>query len=419
MQGGGNNLINRKKNGVVVLLTLVLMMVAFMVPAVQAAGEPAVLAGEITNKGDYSITFDQALASPAGTEGQFTVTVDGQAVKVTGVETTNTVGRIKLVLETKAAAGQAVVVEYVKSDDPALQLKSAEGVAVEGFIYGNDDQPEPAAPPALTADSSDNQVGQAIELTFASSPEWSSMITNVKVDDASVRGQYTVNDDNIVIAAEVFTEAKDYAIVVKATGYEDAAVTQTVEAKPADEPVEEPVDEPEPAGVDLKDIQGHWAQDNIKALVAIGAVSGNPDGTFLPEKKVSRAEFASMLVNAFQLQAGEGKVFADTENHWAKEVISTAYANGVIGGYSDTQFGPDDTITREQMAVMIVKAANAATGTGAADFSDSEAISAWAAPYVATAVENKFMGGYPDNTFGPAKGASRAEAVTVIVNALP
>jgi len=414
-------LISRRKNRVVVLLTLVLMTVAFMVPTVQAAGEPALVAGEITNKGDYSLTFDQALDSPAGTQGQFTVTVDGQVVKVTGVETTNTVGKIKLVLETKAAAGQAVVVEYVKSDDPALQLKSAQGAAIEGFTYGNDNQPEPAAPPALTADSSDTQVGQAIELTFASSPAWSGMITNVKVDDVSIRDKYTVNDGNIVIAAEVFTEAKDYAIVVKATGYEDAAVTQAVDARPSDEPIEEPIDEPEPPtpGADLKDIKGHWAQGNIEALVALGAISGNPDGTFLPEKKISRAEFASMLVNAYKLQPGEAKVFADTETHWAKAAISTAYANGIIGGYSETQFGPDDTITREQMAVMIVKAAQAATATGAAVFSDSAAISAWAAPYVATAVENKFMGGYPDSTFGPAQGASRAEAVTVIVNALP
>lgn len=410
-------MINRKR--LVVLLTLMLMTVAFMVPAVQAAAAPVLLSGEVTNKGDYSLTFDQALADPAGTQGQFTLTVEGKAVKVTGVETTNTVGKIKLVLESKAAAGQAVAVEYVKSDNPALQLKSAAGGAIEGFTYGKDDQPEPAAPPALTADSSDSQVGQAIELTFASSPKWSGMITNVKVDDVSVQGKYTVHDGNIVIAAEVFAEAKDYAIVVKATGYEDAAVTQKVEAKPAEEPVDEPVDEPKPTGALLKDIDGHWAQGNIEALVALGAVSGNPDGTFLPEKRISRAEFASMLVNAYKLQPGEAKVFVDTETHWAREAISTAYANGIIGGYSETQFGPDDTITREQMAVMIVKAAQAATGTGAADFSDSAAISAWAAPYVATAVENKFMSGYPDNTFGPAKGASRAEAVTVIFNALP
>ena len=129
--------------------------------------------------------------------------------------------------------------------------------------------------------------------------------------------------------------------------------------------------------------------------------------------------FASILVNAYKLQPGEAKAFADTENHWAQEAISTAYANGIISGYSDTQFGPDDTITREQMAVMIIKAAQVSTGTGASDFSDSEAISAWAAPYVAAAVQYNFMNGYPDNTFGPAQGASRAEAVTVIVNALP
>ncbi|MEQ8200337.1 MAG: S-layer homology domain-containing protein [Syntrophomonadaceae bacterium] len=406
-------MLSRKRNRLYVLITLVLMMAAVMVPAGLAAGAPVLLSGEITNKGDYSLTFDQAIANLAGTQGQFTVTADGKAVKVMAVETTNTVGKIKLSLETKVAAGQAMVVQYTKSNDTALQLKSTDGVAVESFSYGLADEPQPAVPPTINADSSTNQVGQAIELTFASTPDWSSKITNVKVDDVSVRGKYTVSDGKIVIAAEVFTAAKDYAIVVKATGYDDAVLTQAVDAKPADEPG------PVPPAIELKDIKGHWAQGNIEALVAKGAVSGNPDGTFLPEKKISRAEFASMLVNAFKLQPGQGKVFADTENHWARAAISTAFANGIIGGYSDTRFGPDDTITREQMAVMIIKAAQAEAGTGTANFSDSTAISVWAAPYVAAAVENKYMSGYPGNLFAPLQGASRAEAVTVIFNALP
>ncbi|MEQ8236725.1 MAG: SwmB domain-containing protein, partial [Syntrophomonadaceae bacterium] len=96
------------------LITLLLIMVVVMVPGVQAAQSPVVVAGEITNKGDYSLTFDLAIANPAGTEGQFTVTVDGTAVKVTAVENTNTVGKIKLSLEKKASSGQVVVVEYVK-----------------------------------------------------------------------------------------------------------------------------------------------------------------------------------------------------------------------------------------------------------------------------------------------------------------
>lgn len=407
-------LIIKKKNRLALLVALFVMMMAVIVPGVQASQEaPVVIAGEVSNKGDFSLTFNQKIASPTGTEGQFTVTLDGKSVKVTSVEKTNTVGKIKLVLETKAVAGQEFVVDYVKSDDLALQIKSDDGIAVDSFTYSNVDKSEPVAPPTLTADSTDNQVGNAINIKFASNPDWSGKITNIKIDDISIRDKYTVSDANISIGAEVFTTVKDYVIVVKATGYADATLNQSMAAKPADEP------EPGMPDVVLNDINGHWAQANIEELVALGAISGYPDGTFAPENKISRAEFASVLVTAFKLEGSQAKLFADTQNHWAKGVIAIAYANGIIGGYSDDQFGPDDTITREQMAVMVVKAAKLTTGTGNTSFTDNASISAWAAQSVAIAFNNQLMNGYPDLSFLPTQGASRAEAVTVILNALP
>lgn len=401
-----------KKNRLAILIALLLMTALVIVPGVQAQTPPALLTCEVTNDGDYSLTFDQAIASSAGTEGQFTVTVDGAAVNVTAVENTDTEGEIKLILETKALTEQAIVVEYVKSDNPDLQIKSVDGEAIESFTYGIADTPELLAPPAITPDSTNNQVGQAIELSFASTPDWSEKITDIKVDDVSIRDQSTISDGLISINAEVFTSPQDYVIEVKATGYEDVTLTQSMAAQAVEEP------EPVTPTVKLQDIDGHWAQANIEALVALGAISGNPDGTFLPEKNITRAEFASVLVNAYKLEPSQAKVFADTENHWAQAAIATAYASNIIAGYSDTQFGPEDTITREQMAVMVVKAANLATGNGETSFTDNSDISDWAAAFVAVAVDNKLMSGYPDLSFGPTKGASRAEAVTVIVNAL-
>jgi len=174
---------------------------------------------------------------------------------------------------------------------------------------------------------------------------------------------------------------------------------------------------PEPA-VQLSDIQNHWAKENIEQLVAMGAISGYPDGTFAPDKGISRAEFAVVLVKAFKLEALEGKIFADTNEHWAQDSISAAYANGIISGYDDSTFGPDDIITREQMAVMIVKAAKLTTGTAKVDFADAGMISSWAAEAIAAAYNNQLISGYPDNTFRPDQGASRAEAVTAILSAL-
>lgn len=138
----------RLKKRTAILLTLLMMILVITVPTVIAApSAPVVVSGEVTNKGDYSLTFNQAIANPTGTQGQFSLTVQGKAVIVTAVETTNTVGKIKLVLATKASAGQDVAVEYVKSDNPALQIKSADGIAAESFTYGKAEQPDNPQPP--------------------------------------------------------------------------------------------------------------------------------------------------------------------------------------------------------------------------------------------------------------------------------
>lgn len=170
--------------------------------------------------------------------------------------------------------------------------------------------------------------------------------------------------------------------------------------------------------VNLTDISGHWAENNIKQLVAAGAIDGYPDSTFKPENSITRAEFASILVKAFGLESQSGKVFADTVGHWAEEVISTAAYYGVVEGYGDNKFGPDEYITREQMAAMIMNVAKLTPVIEELSFEDQSSISAWARGSLATAVKNGIIEGYPDNTVRPQGKATRAEAVTVIVNSL-
>jgi len=168
----------------------------------------------------------------------------------------------------------------------------------------------------------------------------------------------------------------------------------------------------------LTDISGHWAEKNVKELVALGAVSGYTDGTFKPDNKITRSEFTVILVKAFELEPKSGKVFADTAGHWAKDSIAAAASYGIVKGYDENTFGPDDTITREQMAVMIMKAAKLDPVSVELSFADSQSISDWARESLAAAVHHGIISGYPDNTVRPQSNATRAEAVTVIVNAL-
>ncbi len=162
----------------------------------------------------------------------------------------------------------------------------------------------------------------------------------------------------------------------------------------------------------------YWAQAVINKLSTLGYINGYPDGSFKPENSISRAEFATVLVKAFNLPLASGKVFDDTANHWAKDHIAGAYAAGIVSGYSESSFGPDDPITREQMAAMIVKAAKIEAATEKVAFTDSGEVSDWAKDALAAVVQNKIMQGYPDGAFAPRNKATRAEAVTVIANAL-
>lgn len=168
----------------------------------------------------------------------------------------------------------------------------------------------------------------------------------------------------------------------------------------------------------FKDISGHWASESITRLVKMGAITGYPDGTFRPDSSITRAEFATVLVKAFKLEPRVGKLFADTASHWAKNDIATATAYGIVSGYSESAFGPDDLITREQMAAMIFKATNLTASSEGTNFTDSGAISGWARDAVAAATSQGIMKGYPDNTFRPKGNATRAEAMTVIANSI-
>ena len=175
-----------------------------------------------------------------------------------------------------------------------------------------------------------------------------------------------------------------------------------------------PEPKPETPKVTLTDIAGHWAQADIQKLVAAGAISGYPDKSFKPNNNITRAEFAVTLVKALKLAPKSGKVFNDTANHWAKDYIATAQAYGIISGYSDTKFGPNDKITREQMAVMVTKAANLAAKDNA-KITDSAKVSAGAKDAVVAASSNGVISGYPDGSFKPKANATRAEAASMIV----
>jgi len=176
--------------------------------------------------------------------------------------------------------------------------------------------------------------------------------------------------------------------------------------------------QPETKAAALNDIGGHWANAAILAMTAKGVVNGYQDGSFKPDQSITRAEFATMLAKAFNLSSSGNKVFDDTAGHWAQGYIAAASDAGILSGSIDNQFNPDELMTREQMAVMIVKAAKAATSSETISFKDKDSISSWAQDAVASAIAAELMSGCPDQTFGPQDNTTRAEAASVLARAL-
>ncbi|MFD0589216.1 discoidin domain-containing protein [Paenibacillus sp. GCM10027627] len=179
----------------------------------------------------------------------------------------------------------------------------------------------------------------------------------------------------------------------------------------------------EPGGsttVRLNDIASHWAEASIKRAVKLGFVAGYTDGSFKPYRAVSRDEFIVMLVKALKLQGADHSLtFADagTIPAWAKPHIAQALESGLLSGYVDGTFRPKASISRAEMAAIIVRGLGVKPAEGLElTYADADQIPAWARPYVAAAQMAGVMNGQGDNRFAPAVSATRAEAVVVILN---
>ncbi len=195
------------------------------------------------------------------------------------------------------------------------------------------------------------------------------------------------------------------------------------DSKEETEPAEplKPAAPEEPVGQDviLNDISGHWAKEYIEEMVAMGAVKGYTDGSFKPDGYITRAEFTTVLAKAFKLPAASsGKVFEDTSGYWAEEYVGAAYAAGIVTGYSDSRFGPQDPVTREQIAVMVARAGKIEAAGRDIPFKDTGEVSDWARDALAAVSQNGIISGYADGTFIPKGKATRAEAVAVIARAI-
>ncbi len=171
--------------------------------------------------------------------------------------------------------------------------------------------------------------------------------------------------------------------------------------------------------VSLSDIDKHWAKSSIEAAVARGIVSGYDDQTFRPDNSINRAQLAVILANALKLnKSADNSTLADEASvpAYAAASVAQVHAAGLMSGYEDGTFRPNASLNRAQLAVIIANVKGLALTEGAAPtFSDADSIPVWAQPAVAAATDAGLISGRSNGSFAPADAATRAEVVTVIM----
>ncbi|MEK4436084.1 NHL domain-containing protein [Paenibacillus sp. FSL K6-2862] len=174
--------------------------------------------------------------------------------------------------------------------------------------------------------------------------------------------------------------------------------------------------------IQLTDLAGHWAEKDITRAAAKGLISGYPDRTFQPNNSVTRAEFTVMLTSALQLEAGSTELnFTDRDqiSPWAKQATAQAVRAGLIEGYKDGGFRPNAHVTRTEMTVMIARALDLPMDASTTTgFADDQEIPKWAKGAVEVMREQGYISGRGGDTFAPNDTATRAEASVMLLRLL-
>ncbi len=164
-----------------------------------------------------------------------------------------------------------------------------------------------------------------------------------------------------------------------------------------------------------------WAEDAIVELAVKGVISGKTDTEFYPDDYITREEFTKLVAEAFARDAAPVDIgFADVpESRWSYPYIVKARSAGLINGYSETEFGAEDLISRQDMATIIYNAAiykNVALGDAESTlkFGDDNAIADYAREAVYVLRSMGIINGVSDVEFAPARNAKRAEAAVMI-----
>ncbi|SDE19619.1 S-layer homology domain-containing protein [Paenibacillus sp. UNCCL117] len=176
--------------------------------------------------------------------------------------------------------------------------------------------------------------------------------------------------------------------------------------------------------VRFADLAGHWSRQDVEALASKGIVEGTSEDSFSPESKLTRAGFVTLLTRALGLEpTAAAAEFTDVPaDAWYASAVGAAVQAGLVDGFRNGEFRPDDAITREQLSVLAMRALK---WTGASmpehsstavleGFADSGSLSEWARESAAQALATGLLQGREEGAFVPAGTVTRAEGTVVL-----
>ena len=267
------------------------------------------------------------------------------------------------------------------------------------------------------------KTGNNNKLEITATPNDDGATVSIPTQSKLDKGENTIN----IVVTAANGETKTYKLVITyktsdggggGGGGGGGAPTTPVEPSTPTEP-NTPTTPSRPSDK-FKDLSGYdWALESIDKLVTKGIVSGTSGTTFEPGKSVTRAEFAKLVVASFGLTLNSDKVttFSDVNpSEWYKQYVDIAVSNGIVTGYENNTFRPNNTISREEMCVMLARALKAyeLEDKESKTFADAHKVSDWAKDAVALLSSQGIINGKGNDMFAPLDNASRAESAVTI-----
>lgn len=165
----------------------------------------------------------------------------------------------------------------------------------------------------------------------------------------------------------------------------------------------------------VNDISDHWAKQYIEDLIQKNIIEGYENNEFKPESFMTREEAAEVISNYIG-GSGDAEIPKDSEGRWSSEAIRNLISKDIVEGYEDESFKPKNLISRAEYASMLYKTLSTKE-TGSYDYSPevfNDILGHWAYPYITELHKKGIVSGYGDDTFKPDNNIKRAEAVAML-----